>query len=112
MANDNERHVVPNPNGGWDVVKPDAQRASSHHDTQAEAISRGRASSATPAAGNSTFTDATALSEQRTPSLPAMTRATFRADRNPADRQQGTRVQQRCRVPCCLAVAPVSRERA
>lgn len=42
MANDNERHVVPNPNGGWDVVKPNAQRASSHHDTQAEAISRGR----------------------------------------------------------------------
>lgn len=42
MSNDNDRHVVPNPNGGWDVVKPDAQRASSHHDTQADAIIRGR----------------------------------------------------------------------
>lgn len=39
---DNNRHVVPNPEGGWDVVKPDAQRASSHHDTQRDAINRGR----------------------------------------------------------------------
>ena len=42
MANDNDRHVVPNPDGGWDVVKPNAQRVSSHHDTQADAIDRGR----------------------------------------------------------------------
>lgn len=42
MANNNDRHVVPNPNGGWDVVKPNAQRASSHHNTQADAIGRGR----------------------------------------------------------------------
>lgn len=38
----NNRHVVPNPNGGWDVVKPRGQRVSSHHDTQGEAIDRGR----------------------------------------------------------------------
>ncbi len=38
----NERHVVPNPDGGWDVVAPAAARVSSHHDTQAEAITRGR----------------------------------------------------------------------
>lgn len=38
----NNRHVVPNPDGGWDVVKPDAQRASSHHNTQQQAIDRGR----------------------------------------------------------------------
>ncbi|WP_167736441.1 DUF2188 domain-containing protein [Nocardioides sp. 1609] len=38
----NNRHVVPNPTGGWDVVKPDAERASSHHDTQQQAIDRGR----------------------------------------------------------------------
>ncbi len=38
----NDRHVVPNSDGGWDVEKPHAQRASSHHDTQAEAIKRGR----------------------------------------------------------------------
>jgi hypothetical protein len=42
MANDNNRHVVPNPQGGWDVVAPGASRASSHHDTQAHAIARGR----------------------------------------------------------------------
>lgn len=42
MAHDNNRHVVPNQGGGWDVVKPNAQRASSHHDTQSDAINRGR----------------------------------------------------------------------
>lgn len=36
------RHVVPNPGGGWDVKKPHADRASSHHDTQAEAESRAK----------------------------------------------------------------------
>lgn len=38
----NSRHVVQNPNGGWDVKKPDASRASRHYDTQAEAINGGR----------------------------------------------------------------------
>lgn len=42
MTNDNDRHVVPNENGGWDVVRSGGQRASSHHDTQADAIDRGR----------------------------------------------------------------------
>lgn len=42
MGNDNSRHVVPNPDGGWDVKAPGASRASSHHDTQADAINRGR----------------------------------------------------------------------
>jgi hypothetical protein len=42
MSNDNDRHVVPNADGGWDVVKPNASRASSHHDTQAAAIDRAR----------------------------------------------------------------------
>jgi hypothetical protein len=41
MTNPNDRHVVPNPDGGWDVRKPDATRSSAHTDTQAEAISRG-----------------------------------------------------------------------
>jgi hypothetical protein len=40
--NENERHVVPNKDGGWDVVKPNASRASSHHETQSDAINRGR----------------------------------------------------------------------
>jgi hypothetical protein len=38
----NERHIVPNPDGDWDVVAPGADRASSHHDTQHDAIDRGR----------------------------------------------------------------------
>ena len=41
MSNPNNRHVVPS-GDGWDVVAPDASRASSHHDTQAEAIARAR----------------------------------------------------------------------
>jgi hypothetical protein len=38
----NERHVVPNPDGGWDVVGPNAARASAHADTQGEAVDRAR----------------------------------------------------------------------
>ncbi len=30
-------HVVPNPNGGWDVKKGGGQRASNHTSTKAEA---------------------------------------------------------------------------
>lgn len=42
MTKDNERHVVPGKDGGWDVVKPNSTRSSSHHDTQSGAIDRGR----------------------------------------------------------------------
>ncbi|WP_420365885.1 DUF2188 domain-containing protein [Curtobacterium sp. L3-7] len=42
MTKPNNRHVVPNPNGGWDVKAPGASRSSAHTDTQAQAISRGR----------------------------------------------------------------------
>jgi uncharacterized protein YdaT len=35
-------HVVPSPNGGWDVKKGGAERASVHTDTKQEAIDRGR----------------------------------------------------------------------
>ncbi|MGV8174573.1 MAG: DUF2188 domain-containing protein [Methanothrix sp.] len=38
----NERHVVKNPNGGWDVKKPHAERASCHTETKVEATSRAR----------------------------------------------------------------------
>jgi hypothetical protein len=38
----NDRHVVPSEGGGWDVVAQDAQRASSHHRTQAEAETRAK----------------------------------------------------------------------
>jgi len=42
MSNDNNRHVVPNPDGGWDVKAPGAGRASTHHNTQAEAEHRAK----------------------------------------------------------------------
>lgn len=35
-------HVVPNPNGGWDVRRGGAGRASGHFDTKAQAVERGR----------------------------------------------------------------------
>lgn len=38
----NERHVVKNPESGWDVKKPHAERVSSHADTKAEAVNRAR----------------------------------------------------------------------
>lgn len=38
----NERHIVPNPSGGWDAVKPHHERASGHFDRQAEALDRAR----------------------------------------------------------------------
>lgn len=38
----NERHVVRNPQGGWDVKKPGASRASAHLPTQAEAEGRAK----------------------------------------------------------------------
>ena len=37
-----ERHVVPNPDGGWDITKPDGQRPSGHAATQQAAIDRAR----------------------------------------------------------------------
>lgn len=38
----NTRFVSPNSEGGWDVNNPGASRASSHHDTQAEAQAAAR----------------------------------------------------------------------
>lgn len=42
MSKPSDRHVVPNADGGWDVVAPGADRSSAHHDTQAEAVDRAR----------------------------------------------------------------------
>lgn len=42
MSSDNRRHVVPNPEGGWDVKAPQAKRASAHAATQAEATARAK----------------------------------------------------------------------
>lgn len=38
----NRRDISPNPNGGWDVKKPGASRASAHADTQAAGQARAR----------------------------------------------------------------------
>lgn len=35
-------HVVPNPNGGWDVKRGGSRRATSHHETKRDAIDNGR----------------------------------------------------------------------
>lgn len=37
-----EHHVVPNPNGGWDVKRENAKRASGHYETKQEAMDAGR----------------------------------------------------------------------
>lgn len=42
MSSNERRHVVPGTDGGWDVRKPGASRASAHTDTQARAIDRAR----------------------------------------------------------------------
>ncbi|AOS61158.1 DUF2188 domain-containing protein [Actinoalloteichus hymeniacidonis] len=44
--NEKDRHVVPNSNGGWNVEKPHASRASSHHQTQNQAIGQARQTTA------------------------------------------------------------------
>lgn len=36
------RHVVPNPKGGWDVRKPGSSRTSGHANSQEAAIDRAR----------------------------------------------------------------------
>lgn len=38
----NERHVVKNPEGGWDVKRPHSEKSSIHADTKAEAVDRAR----------------------------------------------------------------------
>lgn len=35
-------HVVPNPDGGWDVKRGGATRASAHHGTKQKAVEHGR----------------------------------------------------------------------
>lgn len=41
MSN-NQHHVLPNKNGGWDVKRSNAQRASGHYDTKREAMDAAR----------------------------------------------------------------------
>lgn len=42
MGKRNQRHIVPNQDGGWDVRAPGSERASSHHETQAGAERRAK----------------------------------------------------------------------
>jgi hypothetical protein len=42
MSKRREHHVVRNPSGGWDVKRENAERASIHRDTKAEAERDGR----------------------------------------------------------------------
>lgn len=42
MANRKTCHVTPNKEGGWNVKGQGASRASSTHETKAEAVDRGR----------------------------------------------------------------------
>lgn len=37
-----EHHVVPNPNGGWDVKRENARRASGHYEIKTDAETAGR----------------------------------------------------------------------
>ena len=37
MAKQDTHHVIPNPDGGWDVKRGGGQKASRHTDTKAEA---------------------------------------------------------------------------
>lgn len=41
-TNPNDRHAVPDSEGGWNVEKPGGARASAHTDTQQQAIDRAR----------------------------------------------------------------------
>ncbi len=38
----NQRHVLPHPDGGWQVKKDGSERASSRHRTKDEAVQRAR----------------------------------------------------------------------
>lgn len=42
MSKQKSHHVVPNPDGGWDVKKAGSERASKHCDTKQEAVKEGR----------------------------------------------------------------------
>ena len=44
LAKKPDIHVVPNPGSGWDVKREGGGRVSSHHETQRDAIDRGRGS--------------------------------------------------------------------
>ena len=42
MPDNNQHHVVPNPDGGWDIKRSGAQRSSGHYDTKQPAVDAAR----------------------------------------------------------------------
>ena len=42
MAKNNEHHIVPNPDGGWDIRRSGSERSSGHFDTKIDAEDAGR----------------------------------------------------------------------
>ncbi len=42
MSSKKTHHVVPNPNGGWDVKKGGSEKASNHFDKKTDAVEKGR----------------------------------------------------------------------
>ena len=42
MSSKKTHHVVPNPNGGWDVKKGGSEKASNHFDKKNDAVEKGR----------------------------------------------------------------------
>lgn len=42
MAKGNSHHVVPDPDGGWNIKKGGAERSSGHFDRKADAVDRAR----------------------------------------------------------------------
>ncbi len=64
----NERHVRPNPSGGWEVVLPGASRTSAVFKKQSDAITRAREILKGSGGGELVVHDREAESGRRTPS--------------------------------------------
>ena len=84
-----EHHVVPNPDGGWDVKRENAKRSSGHYDTKQEAMDAGRRMSINQ--GTELIPTARTV-PSRTPAATEMTRVRRRTKSNRATGQQGLRV--------------------
>jgi hypothetical protein len=85
MTPRNERHVVPGSRGGWDVKAPGADRASSHHDNQSEAIDRAREILHNDGGGELIVHNERARSATLTPLRPAKTRSRRETDADLGD---------------------------
>lgn len=73
----NSHHVVPNPNGGWDVKRGGSSRASSHHEKSARPSIPGEKSAGIKALN---FVSITAMGELQAAIVMAVIRFRRRAD--------------------------------